>query len=247
MKILLSNDDGYRAIGLNTLADALRGVASLRVVAPDRNRSAASNSLTLSHPLRIQKVKDAVYTVNGTPTDCVHMALSGVFDDEPDMVVSGINHGANLGDDTIYSGTVAAATEGRFLGLPAIAVSLLGPEPEHFSTAARVVVELLERLKKNPLPADTILNVNVPNVPYDELQGIVATRLGFRHRSEKLLAAKDPSGRRVYWISPAGEGADAGPGTDFYAIEHNQVSVSPLKIDLTHHDQLDGIASWLQR
>ncbi len=246
MKILLSNDDGYLATGVITLADALAEVASVRVVAPDRNRSAASNSLTLSHPLRIQKIRDEVFAVNGTPTDCVHMALSGVFDDEPDMVVSGINHGANLGDDTIYSGTVAAATEGRFLGLPAIAVSLLGPEPKHFATAARVVVELLQRMAEQPLPADTILNVNVPDVPYESLQGVVATRLGFRHRSEKLQAARDPSGRRVYWISPAGEGADAGPGTDFYAIEHNQVSVSPLKIDLTHHDQLADLASWLQ-
>ncbi len=247
MKILLSNDDGYLAQGLNTLADALREVADLRVVAPDRNRSAASNSLTLAYPLRIQKIRDEVFAVNGTPTDCVHLALSGGFKDEPEMVISGINHGANLGDDTIYSGTVAAATEGRFLGLPAIAVSLVGTQPKHFVTAAQVVVDLLARLQRDPLPADTILNVNVPDLAYDELEGVVATRLGFRHRSEKVHEAKDPAGRRVYWISPAGASADAGPGTDFYAVEHGQVSVTPLKIDLTHQSQLADVRAWLER
>ncbi len=217
----------------------------MRVVAPDRNRSAASNSLTLEHPLRIQALGDETWCINGTPSDCVHLALTGMFDDDPDMVISGINHGANLGDDTIYSGTVAAATEGRFLGLPAIAVSLVGHGATHFETAAKVVVTLLERLKKHPLPADTILNVNVPDVAHSELRGISATRLGFRHRSEPVQKSADPAGRAVYWIGPAGSGQDAGPGTDFYAIENNQVSVTPLKVDLTHHEQLAGVSTWL--
>lgn len=245
MKILISNDDGYLATGIQTLARYLTDEATIRVVAPDRNRSAASNSLTLEYPLRIQKIQDAVYSVNGTPTDCVHLAVTGAFEDVPDMVISGINHGANLGDDTIYSGTVAAATEGRFLGLPAIAVSLTGDRPRHFETAASVIVDLLRRLKRVPLPADTILNINVPNVPLEAIEGLEVTRLGFRHRSEKLEEIKDPVGRRLYWIGPAGPGEDAGPGTDFHAIAHNRVSITPLKIDLTHHQQLDGLSRWL--
>lgn len=246
MKILISNDDGYLATGIQTLARYVADEATIRVVAPDRNRSAASNSLTLEYPLRIQKIHDEVFAVNGTPTDCVHLAVTGAFDDVPDMVISGINHGANLGDDTIYSGTVAAATEGRFLGLPAIAVSLTGNRPQHFETAASVIVDLLRRLKQAPLPADTILNINVPNVPLDEIKGVEVTRLGFRHRSEKLEEIRDPIGRRLYWIGPAGAGEDAGPGTDFHAISNNRVSVTPLKIDLTHHQQLDGLRRWLE-
>lgn len=247
MKILISNDDGYLATGINVLAEKVSELADVRVVAPDRNRSGASNSLTLDTPLRIKKIREDVYTVNGTPTDCVHLALTGMFDEEPDMVISGINHGANLGDDTIYSGTVAAAMEGRFLGRPAIAVSLEGDRPQNFETAARVVCDLLERMRSAELPADTILNVNVPDVDYDRLNGFRATRLGFRHRSESVYRATDPVGREVFWIGPAGGGQDAGPGTDFHAIAENAVSISPLTVDLTQHSKVDSLYDWLSQ
>ena len=247
MKILVSNDDGYLATGINALACALSRVADIVVVAPDRNHSGASNSLTLHTPLRIHEVEENRYFVNGTPSDCVHLALSGFLDFDPDIVVSGVNHGANLGDDVIYSGTVAAAMEGRFLGFPAIAVSLAGNRCTHFDTAARVACELIARLQKNPLPSDVILNVNVPDRPYEELTGITATRLGFRHRSEPLVRSKDPHGRTIYWIGPAGTGQDAGPGTDFEAVEKGAVAVTPLKVDLTRHEAVPRIAEWLSQ
>lgn len=246
MKILVSNDDGYLASGINVLADALGEVADVVVVAPDRNRSAASNSLSLQSPLRVMKVGEHRYSVNGTPSDSVHLALTGFLDYEPDLVVSGINHGANLGDDVIYSGTVAAAMEGRFLGLPSIAVSLTGERLQHFDTAAAVVVDMVRRLDSASLDRDVILNVNVPDVPFDELQGIVSARLGFRHKSEPVVQQKDPHGRTIYWVGPAGQSADAGPGTDFYAIEQRKVAVTPLKVDLTRHDSLDPLAEWLE-
>ena len=245
MKILISNDDGYLSTGINALAGALSDVADIVVVAPDRNQSGVSNSLTLHTPLRIHKVGDKRYFVNGTPSDCVHLALSGFLEDEPDIVVSGINHGANLGDDVIYSGTVAAAMEGRFLGFPAIAVSLVGPHATHFDTAARVTRELIERLQRNPLPSDVILNVNVPDRPYEQLSGLRATRLGFRHRSEPMIRSRDPYGRNIYWIGPAGAGQDAGEGTDFAALEEGAVAVTPLKVDLTRHESLPRIREWL--
>jgi 5'-nucleotidase len=245
VKILVSNDDGYLATGINSLADALADIAEVTVVAPDRNQSGASNSLTLHTPLRVHSIGERRYFVNGTPSDCVHLALSGFLDEDPDIVVSGINHGANLGDDVIYSGTVAAAMEGRFLGLPAIAVSLAGRNPSHFDTAARVAADLVRKLAANPLPKDLMLNVNVPDRPFEELAGIESTRLGFRHRSEPLVPMKDPYGRRVYWIGPAGQGQDAGPGTDFEAVERGAVAVTPLKIDLTRHDTLPSLAGWL--
>lgn len=252
MKILVSNDDGYLATGINALIDALEPVAEVAVVAPDRNRSAASNSLTLSRPLRVTQYGENRYKVDGTPSDCVHLAVTGLLDDEPDVVVSGINHGANLGDDTIYSGTVAAAMEGRFLGLPTIAVSLVGKTQvgarlTHFETAARVAVELVQKIERAGLPSDTVLNVNVPDLPYDELNGIRATRLGFRHKSEKILKDSDPYGRPIYWIGPAGGGADTGAGTDFDAISQGAASVTPLKVDLTRYEAVDGIAAWLER
>ncbi len=246
MKILLSNDDGYLAEGLNVLAGSLQEIGDLVVVAPDRNYSGASNSLTLHSPLRIHEVTTNRYYVTGTPSDCVHLALSGLLDDDPDIVVSGINHGANLGDDVIYSGTVAAAMEGRYLGLPAIAVSLVGPRPKHFETAARVVVELLGKLDARALPDDILLNVNVPDLPYEALTGVEATRLGFRHRSEPIVKAEDPHGRDIFWIGPAGPGQDAGPGTDFHAIEHGAVAVSPVKVDLTRHEALPAVRDWLK-
>lgn len=249
MKILVSNDDGYLAKGINALTAALMKIGEVVVVAPDRNHSGASNSLTLTSPLRIHRVADKRYFVNGTPSDCVHLALSGYLDFEPDIVVSGVNHGANLGDDVIYSGTVAAAMEGRFLGLPAIAVSLVTGTRGHdanFDTAARVAADMVIRLQAKPLARDIILNVNVPDCPYDMLTGTVSARLGFRHKSEPLVRNKDPHGRTIYWIGPAGEGQDAGPGTDFHAIAAGAVSVTPLKVDLTRHESLPAIADWLR-
>ena len=245
MKILLSNDDGYHAQGLAELASAVGQLADTVIVAPDRNQSGASHSLTLDSPLRVGTAGDNVYYVNGTPTDCVHLAITGLLDYEPDMVLSGINHGSNLGDDVLYSGTVAAAIEGRFLGLPAIAISLTGEQCRYFDTAAAAAAVLLRQLIENPLPPDTILNVNVPDVPLDELAGYQATRLGFRHRSEAVVRAEDPKGQSIYWVGAAGAGQDAGPGTDFYAVEHGYVSVSPLQVDLTRHDSVAALSDWL--
>ncbi len=245
MKILVSNDDGYLATGINVLAESLRKIADVVVVAPDRNRSAASNSLTLSSPLRVSKVGEKTFAVNGTPSDCVHLALTGLLDYEPDLVVSGINHGANLGDDVIYSGTVAAAMEGRFLGLPTIAVSLVGHRLEHFDTAARVASEMVQKLSGASLSSDVILNVNVPNQPFEELRGVRAARLGFRHKAEPVVKSEDPHGRTIYWVGPAGPGQDNGDGTDFHAIENGWASVTPLKVDLTRHDALSQLESWL--
>ena len=246
MRSLLSNDDGYRAEGLQCLADALRALAAITIVAPDRNRSGASNSLTLDVPLRVFPFGEDAWYVTGTPTDCVHLAISGLFDFDHDMVVSGINHGANLGDDVLYSGTVAAAIEGRFLGLPTMAVSLVARDGGHFDTAARVASELVMRLMRSPLHASMILNVNVPDMPYEHLRGYRATRLGHRHRSEAVVRAVDPHGRAVYWVGPAGEGADAGEGTDFAAIAAGCVSVTPLQVDLTRHAALGDVDEWLR-
>ena len=246
MKILVSNDDGYMARGIIALAESLSDIADVMVMAPDRNHSGASNSLTLHSPLRVHKAGDDRYFVNGTPSDCVHLALSGYLSDDPDIVVSGVNHGANLGDDVIYSGTVAAAMEGRFLGLPAIAVSLVGRNGKHFDTAARVACDLVKRLQNDPLADDVILNVNVPDLPFDELAGVEVTRLGFRHRSEPLVEEQDPRGRTIYWIGPAGPGQDAGPGTDFEAVERGAVAVTPLKVDLTRHESLPRLKDWLE-
>ena len=246
VKILLSNDDGCRAEGLRCLAEALRGFAGVTIVAPDRNRSGTSHSLTLDAPLRVRQDEPGVVCVDGTPTDCVHLAITGLLQEEPDMVVSGINAGANLGDDVLYSGTVAAAIEGRFLGFPAIAVSLVTETPGHYATAARVTCDLVRRLLSHPLPADTILNVNVPAVPWTELKGVEATRLGHRHRSEPVTKTTDPRGRLIYWVGPPGAEQDAGPGTDFHAVRRGCVSVTPLQIDLTRYTALDPLSQWLQ-
>ncbi|MDO9142535.1 MAG: 5'/3'-nucleotidase SurE [Methylobacter sp.] len=247
MHILLSNDDGYLAEGLTALADALRGYADISVVAPDRNRSAASNSLTLEMPLRAYPASNGFIKVDGTPTDCVHLAITGLLEHEPDMVFAGINHGSNLGDDVLYSGTVAAATEGRFLGLPAVAISLVGSNPIHFDTAAQVAVTLLQQLINKPLPQDTILNVNVPDVALSELKGYQATRLGQRHKSEPVIKGNDPRGRIIYWVGPPGAEQDAGPGTDFYAVNAGFVSVTPLQLDLTWYDRLNALVDWLPK
>jgi len=249
MKILISNDDGYLAPGINCLAEQLAQIAAITVVAPERDRSGASNSLTLDIPLRAQQSPNGFFRVDGTPTDCVHLAITGMLEEEPDMVVSGINAGANLGDDVLYSGTVAAAMEGRFLGLPAIAVSLCalaGHSFSHYETAARVAIRLLKRLEEHPLPTDTILNVNVPDLPWEQLQGFEVTRLGHRHKAEAVIKDADPRGRPIYWIGPAGIEQDAGPGTDFHAIRQQRVSVTPLQVDLTRHNLLDDLGDWLR-
>ncbi len=245
MKILISNDDGYLSEGLTALADALSTVAKVLVVAPDRNRSAASHSLTLSVPLRIQEHDNGFRSVEGTPTDCVHLAVNGMLGDLPDMVVSGINDGPNMGDDVLYSGTVAAAIEGRFLGLPAIAVSMGNLMPRHFSTAGKVVCKLVSHLREYPIDENSILNINVPDLPYDQLRGMQSTRLGSRHKSEAVIEQLDPRGRTVYWLGPAGPEADAGPGTDFHAVNNGFVSVTPLQIDLTRHSAIADVEKWL--
>jgi 5'-nucleotidase len=246
MRLLLSNDDGYLADGLATLALSLSDLAEITVVAPDRNQSGASHSLTLESPLRVGRTREGIHYVNGTPTDCVHLAITGLLDHEPDMVIAGINHGANLGDDVLYSGTVAAAVEGRFLGLPAIAVSLTG-EHHHFDTAGQAIRTLFQHLESAPLPADTILNINVPDLPWGQIKGFQATRLGSRHRSERVIQESDPKGRIIYWVGAAGKGQDAGPGTDFHAIEHGYVSVTPLQLDLTHSSRIELLAGWLPK
>lgn len=246
MRILISNDDGYQAPGIRCLHEALTGHSELTVVAPDRNRSGASNSLTLDSPIRATVMEDGFISVDGTPTDCVHLAITGLLDEEPDMVIAGINAGANLGDDVLYSGTVAAAVEGRFLGAPAIAVSLVGEHFKHYDSAARAVLAIIERLHNDPLPADTILNINVPDLPWSEIKGFEATRLGHRHKSEPVYREKDPRGRSIYWVGPPGEGADAGPGTDFHAVSHKMISITPLKIDMTSYPTLDKVANWLE-
>jgi 5'-nucleotidase len=246
VRILLSNDDGYQARGLRILAEVLADLAAVTIVAPDRNRSGASSSLTLETPLRVEQVEPNVFYVNGTPTDCVHIAITGLLDKEPDMLISGINNGANLGDDVLYSGTVAAAMEGRFLGLPAVAVSLVLEEGGGFyDTAAHVTRRLVQRMLHDPLPQDTILNVNVPDLPRGEIIGIESTRLGFRHKAEPVVKALDPKNRPVYWIGPAGVGQDAGAGTDFHAVASRRVSVTPIKVDLTDHEAIAPIREWL--
>jgi 5'-nucleotidase len=246
VRILLSNDDGCQAAGLRCLAETLREHYELTVVAPDRNRSGASNSLTLLSPVRVQRHDDGVVCVDGTPTDCVHLALTGLMKELPDMVVSGINAGANLGDDVLYSGTVAAAMEGRNLGYPAIAVSSCGTNPQHYKTAARATVALIEGLRRQALPRDSILNVNVPDLPWEGLTGFRATRLGNRHRAEPVIPATDPRGRPIWWVGGAGPEADAGPGTDFHAIASGAVSITPIVTDLTRHGALDQVQDWVK-
>ena len=231
MLILLSNDDGYLAPGLATLAEHISKIADIVVVAPERNRSGASNSLTLDRPLTVRTANNGFHYVNGTPTDCVHLAVTGLIDQLPDMVISGINDGANMGDDTIYSGTVAAAMEGYLLGIPSFAVSMSQHNATHFETAAKVIVELIEQYKANAFPPPVLMNVNVPDVPYSALKGKVVTRLGKRHKAEPVIQSKSPRGETLYWVGPAGAAADAGEGTDFYAVVNNKVSLTPLQAD----------------
>ena len=248
MRVLVSNDDGVDAPGIRVLAECLATVGQVTVVAPDRDRSGASNSLTLDAPIRALKMDDGRYRVAGTPTDCVHLALAGLLDHEPDIVVSGIKNSSNLGDDVIYSGTVSAAMEGRFLGLPAIAVSLVSRDHkgEHYASAAQAVLQLMKRLLVDPLPADTILNVNVPDRPWHEIQGFEVTRLGKRHRSAPCIAQTDPRGKPIWWIGPAGGAEDDGPGPDFDAVRRGYVSVTPIHVDLTRYQALEKISGWMQ-
>lgn len=246
MRILVCNDDGCRATGIEVLATALRKIADVTIVAPIDNRSGASHSLTLERPLRVKQHGDESHAVDGTPTDCIHLALHSLLAAPPDLVISGINAGENLGDDVLYSGTVAAATEACLLGIPAIAVSLAGVDPSHYASAARIAVELVTRFNADGLPRHSLLNVNVPDLPYDELQGTRATRLGQRHKAATAIRQFDPRGRPVFWIGPAGPpGADAGPGTDFRAVADGYVSVTPLQMDLTAYGMMEALADWL--
>jgi 5'-nucleotidase len=245
MRILLSNDDGYFAPGLIALAEELKKIAEVVVVAPERDRSGASNSLTLDRPLIVKRSHSGFLNVNGTPTDCVHLAVTGLLDYTPDMVVSGINHGTNMGDDTVYSGTVAAAMEGFLLGIPSIAMSLASKQGGHYTDAARVARRLVERYRDEPFGHPVLLNVNVPDIPYDQLQGIEITRLGRRHKAEGVVKATNPRGQSVYWVGAAGDAQDAGEGTDFYSVASNRVSITPLQIDLTHYRNMDDVRLWL--
>lgn len=245
MHLLLSNDDGVQATGLKLLADTLASLGKLTVVAPNLDQSASSNSLTLDRPIRAQAIAENWYAVDGTPTDCVHLAITGLIEDEPDIVVSGINAGANLGDDVIYSGTVAAAMEGRFLGLPSVAISVVSSQPLYLKDAAQVSFEIVSKLALTQLPGDVIINVNIPNLPKEKLKGIRATRLGNRHKAEAVIKAEDPRGKPIYWVGAAGPEQDAGPGTDFHAVNNGYVSVSPMHLDLTHYDAMEPVKKWV--
>ncbi|NKB36725.1 MAG: 5'/3'-nucleotidase SurE [Gammaproteobacteria bacterium] len=245
MRFLISNDDGYQAQGIEMLAAAMARLGEVNVVAPDRNRSGASNSLTLDSPLYVNTARNGFYYVNGTPTDCVHLAITGLFDEEPDLVISGVNSGANLGDDVLYSGTVAAAMEARFLGCPALAVSLAGDSPLNFESAVRVVSNIVALIANKSLASDLLLNVNVPDVNYEKIAGYEVTRLGYRHKAEPAIKMRDPKNQEIYWIGPPGAGDDAGEGTDFYAVEQNKVSITPLQTDLTRYNAVEAVKEWV--
>lgn len=247
MRILLSNDDGYFAPGLAVLAEHLAALGEIIVVAPERDRSGASNSLTLDRPLMVRRAANGFSYVNGTPTDCVHLAVTGFLEHQPDVVVSGINYGANMGDDTIYSGTVAAATEGFLLGIPSIAISLASHSGRNFATAGRVAARLVERLKRSPFGEPVLLNVNVPDLPEAEISGVEITRLGKRHKAEPVVRSENPRGQTIYWIGAAGNAQDGGPGTDFHAVANRAVSITPLQVDLTHRSQVALVRGWMEK
>jgi len=247
LRILVSNDDGYFSPGITLLADALRPLGEVTVVAPERDRSGASNSLTLDRPLSVRQAANGFYFVNGTPTDCVHLAITGLLDFTPDVVISGVNLGANIGDDTIYSGTVAAATEGFLLGIPSLAVSLASKAGNHYDTAIGIALELVERFKRSPVGEPVLLNVNVPDVSREALRGVEVTRLGRRHKAEPVVKMRTPRGETAYWIGAAGSAADCGPGTDFHAVDNCRVSVTPLQMDLTFQGQFELVKRWLEK
>ncbi len=246
MRILVSNDDGYFSPGIALLAERLAALGEVTVVAPERDRSGASNSLTLDRPLTVRRVANGFRYVNGTPTDCVHLALTGLLEAPPEVVVSGINLGANMGDDTIYSGTVAAATEGYLFGIPSIAISLASKAGRHLETAAEVALQIVERCARDPIVPPVLLNVNVPDIAWSELGGYEATRLGRRHKAEPVVQMQTPRGESAYWIGAAGDAQDAGPGTDFHAVAAGRVSVTPLQVDLSLHQQLPRLREWLK-
>lgn len=246
MRILISNDDGYFSPGIEILARELGEIAEIMVVAPERDRSGASNSLTLDRPLHLRRAANGFYFVNGTPTDCVHLAVTGMLDYLPDMVVSGINLGANMGDDTLYSGTVAAATEGYLLGIPSLAVSLTSFSGEHLGSAARIARQLVERFQQEGFGEPLLLNVNVPNLPFEQIKGLRITRLGRRHKAEPVVRQQTPRNETVYWVGAAGAAQDAGAGTDFHAVANDHVSATPIQIDLTHNAQIPLVQRWLQ-
>lgn len=246
MRILVSNDDGVHAPGIAALANEMALLGEAIVIAPDRNRSGASNSLTLSHPIRTRQLENGYYSVEGTPTDCVHLALTGFLSETVDLVVSGINHGSNMGDDVLYSGTVAAAIEGCNMGLRAIAFSMAGHDIQHFSTGAQIAKKLVTHLRHTQLPTRTLLNVNIPDLPLEEIQGFHVTRMGTRQNAKPIISASDPRGLPMYWIGASGEEEDAGPGTDFYAVKHGFVSITPLHLDMTSYKVFDQIASWFE-
>lgn len=248
MHVLISNDDGYQSLGIGMLRRCLADEFRVTVVAPDQNRSAASNSLTVDSPLRVRQIEEDVYSVNGTPTDCVHLAITGLLEkDPPQALVAGINHGENLGDDVIYSGTVAAAMEGRFLGFPALAVSAVLPNRRCLETAVSITKRLLKSLLEGNALKGLVFNVNVPNLALPELRGVQCTRLGNRHLAKPVIKQKDPRGKTIYWVGSAGDKQDAGPGTDFHAINRGFVSVTPLHADLTSHQAMPALADWLKR
>jgi len=245
MRILVSNDDGYFAPGITALAEALAKSADVTVVAPERDRSGASNSLTLDRPLSVRRAPNGYMYVNGTPTDCVHLAVTGLLEALPDVIVSGINYGANMGEDTIYSGTVAAATEGFLLGIPSVAISLVAEGGGHFDTAAHIACDLVQRFAAYPFNEPVLLNVNVPDAAYEALHGSVVTRLGKRHKAEPVVKSTTPRGEVVYWVGAAGAAQDAGEGTDFHAAAHGFVSITPLQVDLTRYSQIQAVSDWL--
>jgi len=245
VNILISNDDGVHAPGIEALYNALKDQKnSLTVVAPDRNCSAASSSLTLQNPLRTTTMDNGFISVNGTPTDCVHLAINMLLNNDPQLVVTGINAGGNLGDDVIYSGTVAAAMEGRYMGLPSVAMSLAGKDLKHYDSAGFYANKIVSHLKQCPLPANQILNVNVPDLPLAEIKGIKVTRLGARHRATSMVKTQDPGGRDIYWVGPLAKEDDAGPGTDFHAIANGYVSITPITVDLTAHHRIEKLTQW---
>jgi 5'-nucleotidase len=247
MHILVSNDDGYLAPGLKALADAMRAFGEITVIAPEQNCSAASNSLTLTRPLTVHHAENGYMFVNGTPTDCVHIALTGLLGRKPDLVVSGINNGQNMGDDTIYSGTVAAAMEGFLFGVPSIAFSHVQRGHANLDSAARVAAEIVGRVRDGALAGPFLLNVNIPDLPWPQLKGWACTRLGKRHPSAPVVRTENPRGETIYWVGPAGEASDASPGTDFHATAQAMVSVTPLQIDLTHTGQLGAVTACLDK
>jgi len=246
MKILISNDDGVTAPGINVLAEALSSLGDVFVVAPERNRSGASSSLTIDNPIRMRETSMGYYAVSGTPADCIHIAHHTILEGKlPDVVVSGINMGANLGDDVLYSGTVAAAIEGRFLGVPALAISMASRECNNLDTAGQIANQLVQQLLIDDLGADRILNVNVPDCPFTELNGFQVTRLGYRHRENVVISSTDARQLPIYWLAPPASAKDAGIGTDFHAIEQSAVSITPLQADLTAYKAFDQVSAWV--